>query len=102
MSASDRLIGLVLIVVGVLIAIPVFWVLLWVPNLGGSRGRFGVGLLALIPVATVFHGVLLVCGVHPRDFYAWWDNLSDLARALLLGLLALVGVGLVIFFFFTE
>jgi hypothetical protein len=101
MSATDRWIGLILIVAGVVLAVPAFWVLLWVPNLGGSRGRLGVGVLALIPLAMVFHGVLLVCGVHPREFYAWWDNLSDLAQSLLLGLLALVVVGLVIFFFFT-
>src|SRR2546426_11444914 len=76
-SGADRLVGLSLIGIGVVIAIPIFWFLLWAPRFVSARGRLALGLLAVIPIGAIFHGILYTCGVHPKDFYAWWYNLSD-------------------------
>jgi hypothetical protein len=99
-KASDRLFGLILIALGLIIAVPVLWFLLaasWV----GLTGRRGWTLLTLIPLGLIFHGALFLVGVHPKSFYAWWENLSDLNRAILVGFLVIVGVGvfLVLFVF---
>jgi hypothetical protein len=95
------LIGVVLIVVGVLISIPFFWYVIAACAFGGPRVRLALGTLGIIPVGTVFHGVLLLWGIHPRDFYGWWDSLSNVGQSLLLGLLILLALGLVILFFFV-
>jgi hypothetical protein len=101
LKATDRLFGILLLGVGLLIGIPVFYILLWAPHLTLLGGRRGWGLLALVPLGLIFHGGLFLGGVHPKDFYGWWHNRSDLSRALLIGFLVLLGVGVFIFLTFS-
>jgi hypothetical protein len=77
----------------------VFWLLSLALGFGAVRVSVGWGLLALIPLGTVFHGILLLFGIHPKDFYAWWGNLSDLTKSILGALLAILVVGVLIFMF---
>jgi hypothetical protein len=99
-SAADRLTGLVLLVVGVLIAVLVLFLLLLAPGVGG-RGGMALGTLAFIALGAIFHGVLFLVGIHPRDFYRSWYKLSDLTRFLIIGGLVVLGIGLVVFWFFS-
>ena len=100
-SGSDRVVGLLLIGVGVLLGIPAFWLLVWTLLYGGIRGRAACAILVIVPVGSVFHGILLVNGIHPRDFYSWWNNRSEVQRALLWGALGIVVLGLVFLVFFS-
>jgi hypothetical protein len=95
-SAGERLVGVILLVVGIALAIPIFFLLLFVPTWGGARGRAGLAALAIIPVGSIFHGVLFVSGIHPREFYAWWNSLAPVSRFLIIGALVLLAVGLVL------
>jgi hypothetical protein len=100
-SFADRLFGILLIALGLAIGIPILWIFFWSPHflIGGRRGW---GLLLLIPVGLVFQGLLFLIGVHPRDFFAWWENRSDLSQFLVIGFLCLVGVGALILLFFVK
>ncbi len=99
-SATDRWVGVILIILGVLIAFPSFWFLYWALRFGGIRVKAVTCMLAIIPVGTVFNGILLVNGVHPKDFYSWWENLSDLTRGLIWAALAIVAACVLLFFMF--
>jgi hypothetical protein len=99
LTASDRYFGLLLVGVGLLIGIPVFYVLFWAPKFI-FFGRRGWVLLAVIPLGLIFHGILFLYGIHPKDFYGWWENLSDLSRGLIIGFLVLVGLVVFILLFF--
>jgi hypothetical protein len=96
LTGKDRLFGMLLFGGGLLIGVPMFYVFIWAPRymvLGGARGW---GLLSLIPTGMVFHGALFLCGVHPKDFYGWWNTFSDLARVLLIGLLLVLVLAVIL------
>jgi hypothetical protein len=99
LEASERLFGIILVVVGVLIAIPVVILVRFTGRwFVGIRGYAALGTVAFIAVGTIFNGVLFLCGVHPKDFYSWWNNQSPLMRMLIIGGLVLAGVVLLMIF----
>jgi hypothetical protein len=101
-SSTDRVVGAILVGIGVLIGIPALWLLIWTLLYGGVRGKAACAILVIVPVGSVFHGVLLLCGIHPRDFYAWFNSLSPINRALLCGVLGIAVVGLLFLVFFSN
>jgi hypothetical protein len=99
------MIGVLLIVLGIAIFIPVAILFIGSVWMGGPRGIRAAAagiLLLVIPVGMVFHGILVLCGIHPRDFYSWWDNLGGPVRGLAWCLLALLILIFVIVGFFGE
>jgi hypothetical protein len=101
----DGIVGISLIVVGVAIGIPVALLLIGSVWMGGPRGIRAAAagiLLSVIPIGSVFHGVLLLCGIHPRDFYSWWDHLPSPVRGVAWSLLALLILTFVIVCFFSN
>jgi hypothetical protein len=104
LSSGERLFGLILVGVGLLLGIPLL-LLPFVPTVWlGPRLEVGQGLvlLALIPIGLIFHGVLFLCGIHPKDFYSWWNHLSDLTQNIVIGLGILLGIGLLVCFTFGR
>jgi hypothetical protein len=99
LPAGDRWIGLVVLILGILFAVPVLWAFLLMPGLA-IRGRLGAGALAVIPLGMILNGCLLLVGIHPRDFYAWWNGLSDIPRSSIIGLLVVLGLAFALFWFF--
>ncbi len=94
MPFKDRLLGLILLGIGVLIAVA----------LGYFIYRTGLGrhgILLFVPLWLMLHGTLLLLGIHFRDFWAWWNQLKPPARIALqaLGILAL---GLVVWFLLST
>jgi hypothetical protein len=100
LSGSDRIVGVALIVVGAVLVIPSFWLLYWALRFGGLRLKFFSFMIVVIPIGCVFNGILLVNGVHPRAFYTWWENRSELTRAAVWVALGLVVVGAILLFMF--
>jgi hypothetical protein len=83
----DRAAGLVLLSLGGLIALGMGWFI--------YRSRFARhAIFLLLPFWLMLHGGLLLAGIHLRDFYAWWNRLSQPAHIAIqvLGLAALVGL----------
>jgi hypothetical protein len=99
-SGSDRIVGLVLIVIGALLLIPALWFFYWALRYGRLRAKAAAFMIPVIPLGAIFNGILLVNGVHPKDFYSWWNNLSDLVRWAIYGALALIAAVVVIAFMF--
>jgi hypothetical protein len=100
LSGADRIVGVVLIVVGAVLVIPAFWFLYWALRFGGMRAKTASFMIGVIPIGAIFNGILLVNGVHPRAFYSWWENLPDLTRYLIWGTLAVLAAVIVIAFMF--
>lgn len=101
----DRTVGILLILIGIGTAIPVGALLIGSVWMGGSRGIRSAAaglLLSVIPIGCMFHGMLFLCGIHPREFYAWWDNLPPQVRGLAWFMLAILVVTFVIVFFLSE
>lgn len=98
LSALDRMIGVIILGIAVLLAIPTFFFVYW--NLEVRRLSVYVILLAAVPIATAFVGILVIIGINPRDFYSWWGSLSRSSQWLLWVLLGLVAVAGV--FWFTH
>ncbi|MBI3411061.1 MAG: hypothetical protein HY040_22230 [Planctomycetes bacterium] len=105
LTKSDRVVGVILLVFGILSGIVLTVLLIasvWIGAMRGIRGAAACIILMVLPVGLIFHGILLLIGIHPRDFYSWWDHLPSVARRLAWGLLALVIVIFFIVFFFGE
>jgi hypothetical protein len=49
-------------------------------------------VLFVIPLGMGLKGGLLICGVHPKDFYTWWNDLSDTVQYIIWGILGVVGL----------
>jgi hypothetical protein len=95
LKASDWLVGVLFLVLGLVFGIGLA---IWFINSGPMRGIHGPLAsipLVIVPVGLVFHGILLLMGIHPRDFYEWWDRLPGSVRRLAWCFLALL---VVIFF----
>jgi hypothetical protein len=73
LAARDRLAGFVLLTVGALGALATCW---WLYKSG--LGRHGIVLI--VPVWLLLHGMLLLTGIHLRDFYVWWNQLRPPGR----------------------
>ena len=105
LTKHDRLIAVSLIAFGIVIGIPVAVLLIgsvWMGGLRGIRAAAAGILLMVIPVGAVFHGILLLSGVRPKEFYSWWQNRGSLERRLAWCLLALLILIFVIVGFFGE
>jgi hypothetical protein len=100
LSRGDRIVGVVLIVIGAVLVIPAFWLMYWALRFGGLRLKMGSFMIVVIPIGAIFNGLLLVNGVHPRAFYSWWENLSDLTQYLIWAALAVIVAVVVIAFMF--
>jgi hypothetical protein len=100
LTSADRVVGVVLIVIGAILVVPAFWLLYWALRFGGVRIKVASFMIVVIPIGAIFNGLLLVNGVHPRAFYTWWENLSDLKRYSIYLLLAIIGAVVVIAFLF--
>jgi hypothetical protein len=98
LTGGERLFGLILVGVGLVLGLPLLFFLIFMP--AAVLGRMTLAVLGLIPVGTFFHGVLFLCGIHPRDFYARWNNLSDLGQKIVIGLGVLLVVALLVSFTF--
>jgi len=83
LTAKDRLAGLVLISLAGLATFAVGW---WIYKTGFGRQA----LAMVIPLWCLLHGILLLMGIHLRDFYAWWNQLAQPVRIAIqvLGVLA--------------
>jgi hypothetical protein len=100
LTGADRIVGVSLIVIGAALAVPAFWFVYLMLRYGSLRGKAVSFTLAIVPVGAIFNGILLVNGVHPRDFYSWWDRRTELQRLLIWGTLAVAGLGIVLLFMF--
>jgi len=86
-SRLDRATGLVLLGIGGLMAFGFCWFI--------YKTRFGRHAIVLaLPLWLMFQGGLLLAGIHLRDFYTWWNRLSQPAHIAihLFGLIALVAL----------
>lgn len=101
-SPADRVVGIALLILGILTAIP-FFVLPYgfgtIPRLRGSAIYFAAHL---IPPTLMLNGILLLCGIHPRDFYHWWEHRNDFTKGIILvaGLL-LIALAIVVYWLIT-
>lgn len=101
----DRVVGIILIVFGIVTGIA-FTVLLigsvWMGGPRGIRGAAAALILMVLPIGLLLHGILVLMGIHPREFYSWWEHLPGPFRKTAWGLLAVVIVIFFIVFFFGE
>lgn len=84
-SANEQIFGIVLLVVGLLLFIPVIWFITLARAMGGFGGLYLRLLLLLFPAGLTANGLLLLMGIHPKDLWEWWNNRSDLTRSLVGG-----------------
>jgi hypothetical protein len=60
------------------------------------RTRFARhAIFMILPLWLMLHGVLLLVGIHLRDFYTWWNRLAQPLRILLQLLVVVAFMGLV-------
>lgn len=98
LTKHDRLIAAVLIVLGIISGVVLTFLLIAAVWLGGPRGIAGAAgllLLMVFPLGLLLHGILLLAKIHPKDFYAWWENLPVPIRR---GFWALVALIILVFF----
>jgi len=95
LAARDRLAGLILLTLGAIGALATCW---WLYKTGLGRHA----IVVAVPLWLLLHGILLLTGIHLRDFYFWWNQLRPpvriatqvfgmLALALLVWLLLTIG-----------
>jgi hypothetical protein len=86
-STKDRVAGAVLVVLGISTATAIGWFI--------YKTRFARhAVVLLLPLWFVLHGILLLVGIHARDFFTWWNRLTPIPRIAIhvLGWLALMAL----------
>jgi hypothetical protein len=96
-SARDQLFGFVLLGLGVVSLVGVVYIMFFLG--GASRVLLLRSILFVIPVGLIFQGVLFLMGMHPRDFFEWWNNRSPTTHYLVFGgLAALITLAIILYF----
>src|SRR5262249_40939032 len=84
----DHLVGIVLVVFGAITGIAFTVLLIASMSMGpdGFRGAAAALVLMVLPIALLLHGIVILMGYHPRDFYWWWENVPGPIRRAAWGL----------------